>query len=48
MSAAPDWESYSFTPLSLSNEKDKEFLAGAFAWDLEIDGKAWADGKNFK
>ena len=48
MSAAPDWESYSFTPLSLDNEKDKAFLEGAFSWDLEVDGKQWADGKNFK
>ncbi|EIN05161.1 EF1G-domain-containing protein [Punctularia strigosozonata HHB-11173 SS5] len=27
---------------------EKAFFEGALAWDLEVDGKAWVDGKNFK
>ncbi|CAL1698431.1 unnamed protein product [Somion occarium] len=45
---APDFESYIYTKLDLENPKDKEFFEGALAWDLEIDGKKWVDGKNFK
>ncbi|KAH6912149.1 elongation factor 1-gamma [Coprinopsis sp. MPI-PUGE-AT-0042] len=48
MSVAPDWESYSYKKLDLANEEDKKFFEGALAWDLEIDGKKWVDGKNFK
>ena len=46
MDVAPDWESYSYTPLDLSSEADKAFFEAALAWDLEIDGKKWVDGKN--
>ena len=28
------------------NEEDKKYFEAALAWDLELDGKAWADGKN--
>jgi len=45
---APDYESYTYKKLDLSNAGDKAFFEGALAWDLEIDGKKWADGKNFK
>ncbi|KAG5350742.1 hypothetical protein C0989_009442 [Termitomyces sp. Mn162] len=45
---APDWESYSYKKLDISNEEDRAFFEAALAWDLEIDGKKWADGKNFK
>jgi len=45
---APDWESYSYTPIDLANEKDKAFFEAALAWDLEIDGKKWIDGKALK
>ncbi|KAG8931977.1 hypothetical protein FRC01_000501 [Tulasnella sp. 417] len=45
---APDWESYDFEPINLENEADKEYFEAALAWDLEIDGKKWVDGKNFK
>ncbi|KAG8944902.1 hypothetical protein FRC04_001342 [Tulasnella sp. 424] len=45
---APDWESYDFEPVNLENEADKAYFEAALAWDLEIDGKKWADGKNFK
>ncbi|KAF8721974.1 hypothetical protein AX14_010034 [Amanita brunnescens Koide BX004] len=45
---APDWESYVYTKIDLSKEADKAFFEAALAWDLEIDGKKWVDGKNFK
>jgi elongation factor 1-gamma len=41
-------ESYEYTRLDVSKPADKEFFEGAMAWDLVIDGKEWADGKNFK
>ena len=46
ISAAPDWESYEYKKLDLANEAEKAFFEGACAWDLEIDGKKWVDGKN--
>jgi elongation factor 1-gamma len=45
---APDWESYEYKKLDLSNAHDKAFFEAALAWDLEIDGKKWADGKNVR
>jgi len=48
VNVAPDWESYSFSRLDLSKEAEKAFFEAALAWDLEIDGKKWVDGKNFK
>ncbi|KAL4077759.1 hypothetical protein J3A83DRAFT_4410150 [Scleroderma citrinum] len=45
---APDYESYEYRRLDLENADDKAFFEGALAWDLEIDGRAWKDGKNFK
>lgn len=49
VSAAPDYESYSFTKLDVQNKpEDKEFFEAALAWDLKIDGKEWADGKLLK
>ncbi|KAG8931975.1 hypothetical protein FRC01_000499 [Tulasnella sp. 417] len=45
---APDWESYDFEPINLENEADKAYFEAALAWDLEMDGKKWTDGKNFK
>jgi len=44
---APDWESYEFKKLDIDGV-DKGFFESALAWDLEVDGKKWADGKNFK
>jgi elongation factor 1-gamma len=41
-------ESYEFKRLDLSNAEDKAFFEGAMAWELTVDGKQWADGKNFK
>ena len=43
---APDWESYEYKRLDLDNPEDKAFFEAANAWDLEIDGKKWVDGKN--
>ncbi|KAI0073217.1 elongation factor 1-gamma [Panus rudis PR-1116 ss-1] len=43
---APDWESYEYKKLDLENPADKEFFEAALAWDLEVDGKKWVDGKN--
>ncbi|KAG2130348.1 hypothetical protein DEU56DRAFT_467073 [Suillus clintonianus] len=46
---APDFESYEYTKLDVfDNQEDKAFFEGALAWDLEVAGKKWADGKNFK
>ncbi|KAL5520501.1 hypothetical protein ACEPAG_9725 [Sanghuangporus baumii] len=45
---APDWESYEYKRIDLANADDKAFFEAALAWDLEINGKKWADGKNFK
>ncbi|KAI0659520.1 elongation factor 1-gamma [Cubamyces menziesii] len=45
---APDWESYEYKRLDLNNAEDKAFFEGALAWDLEVNGKKWVDGKNFK
>lgn len=45
---APDWESYKYERIDLGNEEQKKFLEAALAWDLEIDGKAWVDGKNVR
>jgi elongation factor 1-gamma len=46
LDVAPDWESYAFKKIELSNEEDKSFFEAALAWDLELDGKKWVDGKN--
>ena len=43
---APDWESYEYKRLDLTNESEKKYFEDALAWDLELDGKKWADGKN--
>ena len=43
---APDWESYEYKKLDLANDSDKKFFEDALAWDLELDGRKWADGKN--
>ncbi|KAF8588077.1 elongation factor 1-gamma [Ramaria rubella] len=46
---APDFESYTYEKLDpFAEGSQKEFFEAALAWDLEIDGKKWADGKNFK
>jgi len=49
---APDFESYEFTKLDPTSEKDKAFVDDMWSWDkpLEVNGKKydWADGKVFK
>jgi hypothetical protein len=45
---APDWESYKYKKLDLGDEAQKTLFEAALAWDLEIDGKKWADGKNVR
>ena len=45
--AAPDWESYTYEKIDPFTEgPQKEFFEAALAWDLEVKGKKWADGKN--
>lgn len=44
---APDWESYDYKKLDISgSDEDRNFFEAALAWDMSIDGKTWADGKN--
>jgi len=43
---APDWEGYEYKKLNLADDSDKKFFEDALAWDLELDGKKWADEKN--
>ncbi|KAF8890750.1 elongation factor 1-gamma [Infundibulicybe gibba] len=45
---APDWESYIYSKLDLNDAAQKAFFESALAWDLEIDGKKWVDGKNVR
>jgi len=45
---APDWESYAYERIDLNNPEKKAYFEAALAWDLEVNGKKWADGKNFK
>ena len=49
---APDYDSYSFTKLDPSKEKDREYVNDQWSWDkpITVDGKEypWADGKVFK
>lgn len=46
VNVAPDWESYKYEKIDLKDEKQKAFFEGALAWDLELAGKKWVDGKN--
>jgi elongation factor 1-gamma len=45
---APDWESYTYERIDLDNAEQKAFFEAALAWDLEIGGKKWVDGKNVR
>ena len=45
---APDWESYTYKRVDLDNAEDKAFFEAALAWDLEVGGKKWVDGKNVR
>ena len=44
----PDWESYSYEHIDLVNVEPKTFFEAALAWDLEILGKKWVNGKNVR
>jgi elongation factor 1-gamma len=47
VSAAPDWESYTYEKLDpFTAGPQKDFFESALAWDLEVNSKKWADGKN--
>ncbi|GAA5930955.1 hypothetical protein JCM10213_003954 [Rhodosporidiobolus nylandii] len=46
MDVAPDWESYTFTPLDF--KADREFIEGVWSWEGKVNGKEVADGKIFK
>ncbi|KAF8900157.1 elongation factor 1-gamma [Gymnopilus junonius] len=47
VNVAPDWESYEYKQLDVKNNaEDKAFFEAALAWDLEVNGKKWVDGKN--
>lgn len=48
VNVAPDFESYEYTRLDLNKPEDKAFFEAALAWDLEVGGKKWADGKNVR
>ncbi|KAF9511996.1 hypothetical protein BS47DRAFT_1372929 [Hydnum rufescens UP504] len=43
---APDFESYNYEKIDLANAAQKAYFEAALAWDLEVAGKKWADGKN--
>jgi elongation factor 1-gamma len=43
---APDFESYTYEKIDLANAAQKAYFEAALAWDLEVAGKKWADGKN--
>ena len=43
---APDYESYSFTPLDF--KADHDFIEGCWSWTNKIDGLEYADGKVMK
>jgi len=45
---APDYESYEFTRVDENDPKVRELMGDYFAWEKEIEGKVFADGKVFK
>lgn len=49
---APDWESYAFRKLDVSNQEDKDFFENMLSWDhpVEVNGvkREISDGKVFK
>lgn len=48
LEVAPDVDSYSITPLDITKPEDKKFFEDMMAWEVTIDGKAFADGKIMK
>jgi elongation factor 1-gamma len=45
---APDWECYTYERIDLDNAEQKASFEAALAWDLEVGGKKWVDGKNVR
>ncbi len=48
LNVAPDLESYSVTPLDITQPEQKKFFEDMLAWEATVEGKAWADGKILK
>lgn len=48
VNVAPDYESYNYEKIDLNNPEQKAYFEGALAWDLDVNGKKWADGKNVR
>lgn len=46
VNVAPDYESYNYEKIDLKDEAQKAYFEAALAWDLEVNGKKWIDGKN--
>lgn len=46
LSVAPDIESYDVSPLDPKKPEDKKLFEDMLAWEAEIGGKKWADGKS--
>ncbi|BGP56708.1 hypothetical protein JCM8202_005816 [Rhodotorula sphaerocarpa] len=45
-SVAPDWESYTFTPIDY--KKDHDLIEKVWSWEGQVEGLECADGKTFK
>ncbi|KAK0543098.1 hypothetical protein OC846_006287 [Tilletia horrida] len=48
LGVAPDIDSYNVTPLDPTKAEDKKLWDDFLAWEVSVDGKAWADGKVLK
>jgi len=44
---APGGDTYEYKKFDVDgSEEDEKFFEATLVWDLSIDGKVWADGKN--
>ncbi|KAE8209898.1 hypothetical protein CF319_g9458, partial [Tilletia indica] len=48
LGVAPDIDSYNVTRLDHTKDSDKKLWDDYCAWEVSVDGKAWADGKVLK
>lgn len=48
LEVAPDLESYNVSPLDITTPEGKKTFEDFMAWEAEVDGKKWADGKILK
>ncbi|KAK0554605.1 hypothetical protein OC845_000637 [Tilletia horrida] len=48
LGVAPDIDSYNVIPLDHTKAEDKKLWDDFLAWEVSVDGKAWADGKVLK